>query len=83
MELLWTSFRPVSARDFHQLESGKRVKDLAMRFDALRWDSGVSNRELCSLQSSIAGIHEAIKYDSPLDMSSLEVRKHHLVLKWH
>ena len=80
MELLWMTFRPVSARDFHQLESSNRVKDLAMRFDALRWDSGVSNRELCSLQSSIAGIHEAIKYDSPLDMSSLEVRKHHVVV---
>ena len=79
MELLWTNFRPVSARDFHQLESSNRVKDLAIHFDALRWDSGVSNWELCSLQSSIAGIHAAIKYDSPLDLSSLEVRKHHLI----
>ena len=79
MELLWKTFRPVSAIHYHQLESSNRVKDLAIRFDALRWDSGVSGRELCSLQGSIAGIHEAIKYDSPLDLSSLEVRKHHPV----
>ena len=79
MELLWMTFRPVSARDFHQLESSKIVKDLAIRFDALRWDSGISSRELCSLQSSIAGIHEGIRHDSPLDLSSLEVRKHHLI----
>ena len=74
MELLWTTFRPVSAKEFHQLESSNRVKDLAIRFDVLKWDSGMSSRELCSLQSSIAGIHEAIEHDSPLDLSSLEVR---------
>ena len=79
MELLWTTFRPVSAKGSHQLESSNRVKDLAIRFDALKWDSGMSSWELCSLQSSIAGIHEDIKHDLPLDLSSLEVRKHHLV----
>ena len=79
MELLWTTFKPASARDFHQLESSNRVKDLAIRFDALRWVSGISSRELCSLQSSIAGVHEAINHDSPLNLSSLEVRIHHLI----
>ena len=74
MELLWTIFRPTSARDLYQLESSIEVKDLAVRFDAIRWGSGISIRELCKLQSSIVGIHEAIGSASPLELTSLNVR---------
>lgn len=74
MELLWTAFRPVSARNLHQLELSNQVKDLANRFDALKWGSGTSVQELCSLQRSITRIHEAIESASPLDLRSLEVR---------
>lgn len=79
MELLWTAFKPVSARNIVQLESSNQIKDLANRFDALRWVSGTSVHELCSLQSSIAGIHDAVKSASPLDFRSLEVRMHSLL----
>ena len=79
MELLWTTFRPVSARNIDELELSNQVKDLASRFDALRWVSGISVRELCSLQRYIAGIHDTIKSASPLAFGSLKVRKHSLL----
>ena len=75
MELLWTVFRPASARNLHQLELSNQVKELASRFDALRWASGISIVELCSLQRSITEIHDAIEFVSPFHMSSLKVRK--------
>lgn len=78
MEILWATFRPVSARDLHQLESSNRAKDLASHFDALRWTSGISVRELCKLQRSIASIHNTIESASPSAFVSLEVRKHPL-----
>lgn len=73
MELLWTAFRPVSASNLSQLESSNQVKDLANRFDALRWGSGTSVQELCRLQRSIARVHDAITSISPIDLRSLEV----------
>ena len=76
MELLWTAFRPVSAANLIQLESSNQVKDLANRFDALRWSSGTSVFDLCSLQKSIARIHDAIQSASPLDFGSLKVLVH-------
>lgn len=79
MKILWATFRPVSARDLHQLESSNRAKDLANRFDALRWISGMSVRELCRLQRSIASIHDSIESASPPALVSLEVRKHPLL----
>ncbi|CAD6568985.1 MAG: hypothetical protein ASARMPRED_002259, partial [Alectoria sarmentosa] len=72
MELLWKTFRPVSARSLDQLESSNQVKDLANRFDALKWCSGTSVQELCSLQKSITRIHNGIKSASPRDFRSLE-----------
>lgn len=79
MEILWATFRPVSARDSHQLESSNQAKDLANRFDALRWISGMSVRELCSLQRSIASIHDTIESASPPTLVSLKVRKYPLL----
>ena len=78
MELLWTTFRPVSARSLHQLESSNQTKDLANRFDALRWGSSISLQDLCRLQSSMARIHDAIRSISSLDMKAFEVWKRSL-----
>lgn len=72
MEVLWASFRPVCARDFNQLEFSIQIKDLANRFDTVRWGSGASVQRLCSLQMSIAHIHEAI--DLASSFGSLKVR---------
>ena len=75
MELLWKTFRPISASNLQQLESSIQIRDLARRFDALKWFSGVSIQELCDLQRSITGIHDAIGSVSPLELRSLEVSK--------
>lgn len=80
MELLWRAFRPVSARNLNELKSSNQVKELAKRFDALRWGSGTSVQELCSLQRSIVGIHDAIASASHLEVRSLEVRTYSLSL---
>lgn len=80
MELLWTAFRPVSARSLDQLELSNRVKDIANRFDALRWVSDTSIEELYGLQRSIVGIHDAIASASPFDSRSLDVGKPCLLL---
>lgn len=74
MELLWTNFRPVSARNLTQFEFSIQIEDLANRFDALRWASGASVQELCTLQRSIARIHDTVGSASPLKFISLEVR---------
>ena len=80
MELLWTAFRPVSAINLRQLELSNQLKDLANRFDALRWVSSTSVQGLCTLQRSMVGIHNAIGSASPLDFRPIEVRQHILLL---
>ena len=76
MELLWTTFRPVGAKSLDQLNLSNQAKDLADRFDALRWGSGTSVQELCSLQRSITRIHDAIEVAPLPDSRSIEVRVH-------
>ena len=76
MELLWTAFRPVGARSLNQLDLSNKAKNLADRFDALRWSSGTSVQELCSLQRSITQIHNAIEVAPLPDANSIEVRVH-------
>ncbi len=80
MELLWTAFRPVSAINLRQLELSNQLKDLANRFDALRWVSSTSIRGLCTLQRSMVGIHNAIGSTSALNFRPIEVRQHFLLL---
>ena len=80
MELLWTAFRPVSARNLNQLDSSSQVKKLAKHFDALRWGSGTTVQELCILQRSIIDIYDAIKSTSPLEFKSPEVRIYSILL---
>ena len=73
MELIWTAFRPVSAEDLYQLETSNQLRDVADRFDALKWASSTSIEELCSLQRSLAGIHDAIRSAAPLDLTAFQV----------
>ena len=73
MELIWTAFRPVSAETLYQLETSNQLKDLADRFDALKWASSTSIKELCSLQRSLAGIHHTIRSATPLDLTAFQV----------
>ena len=80
MELLWTACRPVGARSLNQLDLSNQVKSLADRFDALRWGSGTSVQELCSLQRSITQIHNAIEVAPLPDARSIEVRVHYSLL---
>lgn len=80
MELLWTAFRPVSAKSLSHLELSNYVKDLANRFDAVRWGSGTSVQELCSLQRSIVRVYDAIESAAPLNFGSLEVCDYSLLL---
>ena len=80
MELLWTAFRPVGARSLNQLDLSNQAKNLADRFDALRWGFGASVQELCSLQRSITQIHNAIEVAPLPDARSIEVRVHYSLL---
>ena len=80
MEPLWTAFRPVGASSLNQLDLSNQVKDLADRFDALRWRSNTSVQELCSLQRSITQIHNAIEVAPLPDARSIEVSVHYSLL---
>ena len=77
MEPLWTAFRPVGARSLNQLDLSNQAKNLADRFDALRWGSNTSVQELCILQRSITQIHNAIEVTPLPDARSIEVRVHY------
>ncbi len=61
MNSLWTAFRPATAKNLSELEFSIHVGKLADRFDALKWSSGASFRELEVLQSSIVHLHTSIE----------------------
>jgi len=73
MERLWTAFRPATAKNLIELDFSLHVKRLAYRFDALKWSSGASVRELEILQNSIVNIHNSIRTTSPADSVPLAV----------
>ena len=73
MEELWNVFRPNTALNMAQLEVGLRIKELANRFDLLKFDSGASVRELGMLQSSIVHIYAITRITSLQDSNSLDV----------
>lgn len=73
MELVWKTFRPVTAKNLQQLERSVAVRSLADRFDSLRWSSGSSVQELCSLRQSIERVHWAIESSSSHNFGPLEV----------
>ena len=73
MEKLWTLFRPATAKDLSQLAVSLQVRSVADRFDALKWGSGASIRELDTLRHSIARINEAVENASLESFGPLEV----------
>jgi len=75
MEQLWQKFRPAVASSPPQLECSLRVKELADRFDALKWSSGSSVQELDILRNSIVRIHDSITATSSRQFGPLEVSK--------
>lgn len=60
METLWRLFRPPLAKNLAQLESRIEAKQLANRFDAIKWTTCVSIRNLERLRSSIIHLHDTI-----------------------
>lgn len=53
MEALWTIFRPPTAADLQQLKAILQIEELANRFDALAWKSGMSIGQLHLLRKSV------------------------------
>ena len=60
MELLWRLFKPSLAKNLEQLESRVGVKQFADRFDAIKWMTGASIRDLDLLRWSIIDLHDTI-----------------------
>jgi midasin len=67
MEILWQLFKPPLAKNLEQLESRARAKELANRFDAIKWMTGATIRDLDLLRWSIINLHDTI------DSSEVEV----------
>ena len=75
MEQLWMRFRPGTASDMLQLELSVQLKDLARRFDSLKWRSGASVQELDILRVSLVHIHATLVTPSAKTYEPLEVRR--------
>ncbi len=60
MEILWRLFMPPLAKNLRQVESRARAKQLANRFDAIKWVMGASIQELDLLRRSIINLHDTI-----------------------
>lgn len=60
MEVLWHLFKPPLAKNLRQLESQTGAKNLANRFDAIKWSTGASIRDLDLLCWSIINLHDTI-----------------------
>ena len=75
MEQLWMKFRPVTASDMLQLELSVKIKDIARRFDSLKWRSGASVQELDVLRGSLVRIHATLITPGGQNFESFEVRK--------
>ena len=60
MEVLWRLFKPPLAKNITQLESRVLVKELANRFDAIKWTTCPSIRDLERLRWSIINLHDTI-----------------------
>lgn len=73
LDILWRALKPNTPRNLRQLELNLMVKGLADRFDAVKWKSGASVRELKDLQSSMTRLHTNVEACSSLDLSPLDV----------
>lgn len=75
MEQLWMKFRPATASDMLQLELSVKIKDIARRFDSLKWRSGASVQELDVLRGSLVRIHATLITPGGQNFESFEVRR--------
>ena len=75
MEQLWMRFRPATASDMLQLELSVKIKDIAGRFDSLKWRSGASVQELDILRSSLVRIHATLITPGGQNFEPIEVRR--------
>lgn len=75
MEQLWMRFRPATASDMLQLELSVKIKDIAGRFDSLKWRSGASIQELDILRSSLIRIHATLITSGDQNFEPFEVRR--------
>lgn len=64
MEALWTIFQPPTAADLQQLKAILQIEELADRFDALAWKSGMSIKRLYATRKSIIRTLPAIRSSS-------------------
>ena len=78
MEALWAIFRPPTAADLQQLKAILQIEELADRFDALAWKSGMSIEQLYSIRKSIIRTLPAIR-SSPSEFTrNFSVRPEYL-----
>ncbi|CAG9972097.1 unnamed protein product [Clonostachys byssicola] len=61
MELLWTVFRPLPFHDESRLEGALEVKELANRFDSLRWKAPAVIKDLCKASSTLEKAYGVIQ----------------------
>lgn len=73
MEALWTIFQPPTATDLQQLRAILQIEELADRFDALTWNSGMSIEQLYSMRKSIIRTLPAIRSSSSEFTGNLSV----------
>lgn len=60
MEVLWRLFKPPLAKNLKQLESQVGAKQLASRFDAIKWTTRASVQDLERLRWSLVNLHDTI-----------------------
>ena len=74
METLWIALRPDTAVNTAQVESDVCLKDLADRFDAIKFSSRASVQELQALEMSILRTRNFVDYVSAQTPNLYEVR---------
>lgn len=61
MELLWKVLRPLPFRDETVLQGAVEVEQLATRFDALRWKTSASIKDLCNASLTLEKAYNIVK----------------------
>lgn len=61
MELLWKIWRPTPFRDEGVLRAAVELEQLAARFDALRWRTSTSIKDLCNASTTLEKAYKLVK----------------------
>jgi midasin len=70
MEVLWKQLRPIVVSNLRTMETLAQMEQLAIRFDALRWNVSISVAELGGILSSLVKAYQLI-LTSDVDGSAL------------